>query len=120
MQENILKAQKELALREKARRDFKTFLYLKWQRYDKKDFLHNWHFEYLTNVLTHTIPKYCKDKNQSLLTRIMLNMPPSYGKTETYQQLIRQLKRGSRKGFSFCFWFRKEKRNEQTKLKRSS
>ncbi|MCL9820600.1 terminase family protein [Helicobacter sp. 14348-15] len=83
MQENILKAQKELALREKARRDFKTFLYLKWQRYDKKDFLHNWHFEYLTNVLTHTIPKYCKDKNQSLLTRIMLNMPPSYGKTET-------------------------------------
>lgn len=82
-QKNILKAQMELALREKARRDFKTFLYLKWQRYDKKDFLHNWHFEYLTNILIHTIPKYCEENNEPLLRRIMLNMPPSYGKTET-------------------------------------
>lgn len=76
-------AQRELALREKARRDFKTFLYLKWDRYDRKPFLHNWHFEFLAETLSHTIPKYCKDNNQKLLKRIMLNMPPSYGKTET-------------------------------------
>ncbi|MDE6959117.1 MAG: hypothetical protein K2O80_06220, partial [Helicobacter apodemus] len=76
-------AQKELYLREYARRDFKTFLYLKWERYDKKAYYHNWHFEYLSKVLSSTLPKYCKDKGFPLLRRIILNMPPSYGKTET-------------------------------------
>ncbi|PZT47736.1 hypothetical protein B6S12_07695, partial [Helicobacter valdiviensis] len=78
-----VKIRKELALREYARRDFKTFLYLKWERYDKKEFYHNWHFEYLSKVLSCTLPKYCKDKHIQLLRRVILNMPPSYGKTET-------------------------------------
>ena len=76
-------ALKELALRHKARIDFATFLYLKWERYDRKDFLHNWHFEYLSKVLESTIPSLAENKNLELNTRIMLNMPPSYGKTET-------------------------------------
>ncbi|TLD83952.1 hypothetical protein LS70_003850 [Helicobacter sp. MIT 11-5569] len=77
------KAQKELAFRELARRDFKTFLYAKWERYDQKDFYHNWHFEYLAKVLECTIPSKASEQGLELITRIMLNMPPSYGKTET-------------------------------------
>ena len=76
-------ALKELALRYKARNDFITFLYLKWERYDKKDFLHNWHFAYLAKMLESTIPSLALRQNLELNTRIMLNMPPSYGKTET-------------------------------------
>lgn len=72
-------ALKELALRELARRDLKTFLKLKWQRYNKAEFLDNWHFDYLCKILEHTLP--FKTKNP--LTRLMINMPPSYGKTET-------------------------------------
>lgn len=76
-------AKKELALRFKARKDFKTFLYLKWERFDKKPFLHNWHFHYLAKVLESTLPSVAKEKQLQFLNRIMVNLPPSYGKTET-------------------------------------
>ena len=66
-----------------AKRDFKYFLYQKWEQYDQKPFFHNWHFEFLSEVLSLTIPNIAKAKNAKLETRIMLNMPPSYGKTET-------------------------------------
>ena len=56
-------ALKELALRYKARNDFITFLYLKWERYDKKDFLHNWHFAYLAKMLESTIPSLALRQN---------------------------------------------------------
>ncbi|WP_275112514.1 hypothetical protein [Helicobacter pylori] len=36
-------ALKELAIRELARRDFYQFLRLKWERYENKPFLDNWH-----------------------------------------------------------------------------
>lgn len=81
MQEKILQARKEHALRELARRDLKTFILLKWQRYEQKEFLDNWHFDYLSKILESTIPKTTQDNK--LITRAMINMPPSYGKTET-------------------------------------
>lgn len=85
MEKEELKKQalKELTLREKARRNFHTFLLLKWERFDQKEFLNNWHFAYLAKVLSSTIPQVCQTQGLELNTRIMLNMPPSYGKTET-------------------------------------
>ncbi|WQY63358.1 hypothetical protein E5L59_05025 [Helicobacter pylori] len=44
-------ALKELALRELSRRDFYSFLRLKWERYENKPFLDNWHIRYLFDIL---------------------------------------------------------------------
>ncbi len=77
------KIKQELQLRALCKKHFNTFLYTKWARYDRKDFLHNWHFEYLSEVLSCTLPHYTKENNFQLQTRLILNMPPSYGKTET-------------------------------------
>ncbi|RDU51766.1 hypothetical protein CQA49_09210 [Helicobacter sp. MIT 00-7814] len=74
---------KECALRELARRDLYQFLRLKWARYNCAPFLDNWHFEYIAKVLESTLPSEILDKNpRPPLTRLMINMPPSYGKTE--------------------------------------
>lgn len=75
-------AQIEKALREKARRDLKTFLLLKWQRFNQRPFMDNWHFDYICEILSHTLQDYAQSKNSQVITRLMLNMPPSYGKTE--------------------------------------
>lgn len=75
-------ALREKALREKARRDLKTFLLLKWQRFIRRPFMDNWHFDYICEILSHTLQDYAQDKNSQIITRLMLNMPPSYGKTE--------------------------------------
>ncbi len=69
--------QQELALRALAKKSLKHFVLLKWQRYEKKPFLDNWHYDYLCAILEATLPN-----TQEPLTRLMLNMPPSYGKTE--------------------------------------
>ena len=72
-------ALRELVLRELARRDLKTFLRLKWARFNQMPFLDNWHFDYLCQVLQSTMREFSNPP----LKRVMLNMPPSYGKTET-------------------------------------
>ncbi len=74
------RALKELAIRELARRDFYQFVRLKWERYENKPFLDNWHIKYLCKVLECTQPNTCQ--SDELIRRLILNMPPSYGKTE--------------------------------------
>lgn len=74
MQKEVFK--KELLLRELAQRDFKTFLLLKWERFNNKPFLDSWHYDYLCKILMNTLP------NPNQIKRLILNMPPSYGKTE--------------------------------------
>lgn len=69
--------QKELLVRALAKQDLKTFLLLKWERFNKKPFLDSWHYDYLCKILQNTLPT---SPNQ--IKRLMLNMPPSYGKTE--------------------------------------
>lgn len=81
MPENI-HAQNEIALRELAKKDLKTFLLLKWQRFNQQPFMDNWHFDYICETLSLTLKDYAQGKNQPVITRLMLNMPPSYGKTE--------------------------------------
>lgn len=76
-----MNAKKELLIRILARKNFYFFLKLKWQRYNKALFLDNWHFEYLSKLLTNTLHTHTKP--EKLIKRLMLNMPPSYGKTET-------------------------------------
>lgn len=76
------KIKKELALRALAKKDLKTFLLLKWQRYNQQHFMDNWHFDYICEILSLTLKDYADDKNEKTITRLMLNMPPSYGKTE--------------------------------------
>lgn len=78
MQSN-LEIRKELALRELARRDLKTFLSLRWERHNHETLHQNWHIDYLCKVLQHTLPLPNQEK---LFKRLMINMPPSYGKTE--------------------------------------
>lgn len=137
-----LALEKEVALRELAKRDFKTFVLLKWERYEQKPFLDNWHYDYLCKILEATLPNthtpnlaklghsHDKETHEKLsnekaevslrdfdcftrqgegatlsgsdgsraevikqnhqrdnakhrpITRLMINMPPSYGKTE--------------------------------------
>lgn len=79
MNDKQKQALRELALRELARRDLKTFLRLKWARFNQMTFLDNWHFDYLCQVLQSTMREFSNPP----LKRVMLNMPPSYGKTET-------------------------------------
>lgn len=82
LSEKAIKARQIIALRELAKRDLKTFLILKWQNYNQAYFMDNWHFDYICNVLSSTLKDYADLKNLPLITRLMLNMPPSYGKTE--------------------------------------
>lgn len=74
------RAVKEIAIRELARRDFYHFLRLKWERYENKPFLDSWHIKYLCKILECTQPNTCQ--KDELIRRLILNMPPSYGKTE--------------------------------------
>lgn len=76
------KTQKEFALRERAKRDLKTFLRLKWERYNQQPMMDNWHIDYICKILSSTLKDYAENENLPLITRLMLNMPPSYGKTE--------------------------------------
>ena len=86
MQENTndltqrIKAQ--ILQRELAKRDFKTFLLAKWQHYNKAIFNDNWHFDFLSKILESTLPPK-ENESRDILKRVMINMPPSYGKTET-------------------------------------
>ncbi|WP_407379489.1 hypothetical protein [Helicobacter sp.] len=74
-----MSAELELAKRTLARKSLKAFVLLKWQRYNQMPFNDNWHYDYLCRVLESTLPTHAKDE---ILTRLMINMPPSYGKTE--------------------------------------
>ena len=69
---------KELAKRALARKSLKEFVLLKWQRYNQMTFNDSWHYDYLCAVLESTLPQ----SDGKPITRLMLNMPPSYGKTE--------------------------------------
>ncbi len=69
---------KELAKRALARKSLKEFVLLKWQRYNQMTFNDSWHYDYLCAVLESTLPQ----SDSKPITRLMLNMPPSYGKTE--------------------------------------
>lgn len=81
--EQIKKALNIKAQRDLARLDFKSFLLQKWQYYNKATFNDNWHFTYLAKILEHTLPPKPNEPKRELITRAMINMPPSYGKTET-------------------------------------
>ncbi len=75
-------ALQEIKTRVSARESLYNFLRLKWERYNLAPFLENWHFIYLSEILSHTDHHYAKEKGAENITRLMLNMPPSYGKTE--------------------------------------
>ncbi len=49
-------AKLEVLKRTKAKKDFKSFVLLKWERYEKKPFMDNWHYDYLCKILEHTLP----------------------------------------------------------------
>lgn len=75
---NKQQLQREQLIRLKAQQDLKTFLSLKFERYNNTPLLDNWHIDYVCKVLEQTLPQ----ENNQNITRLMLNMPPSYGKTE--------------------------------------
>lgn len=74
--------ERELLRRESARRSLESFLELKWERYNKMPFLRGWHISYLCKILELTLPKIAQKQATQPLLRLMINMPPSYGKTE--------------------------------------
>ncbi|STP13791.1 phage uncharacterized protein, putative [Helicobacter cinaedi] len=49
-------AKLEVLKRIKAKKDFKSFVLLKWERYEKKPFMDNWHYDYLCKILESTLP----------------------------------------------------------------
>lgn len=49
-------AKQEIFKRIRAKKDFKSFVLLKWERYEKKPFMDNWHYDYLCKILEHTLP----------------------------------------------------------------
>lgn len=76
------KQRKELAKRAYAKNNLKGFLLYKWEYYNQSVFLDNWHYDYLCRILESTLPSFATKHNQELIKRLMINMPPSYGKTE--------------------------------------
>ena len=50
-------AKQEIFKRIRAKKDFKSFVLLKWERYEKKPFMDNWHYDYLCKILESTLPK---------------------------------------------------------------
>lgn len=68
------KLEKVLLERELARRNLKDFLLYKFKYYHNKPFLDNWHYEY--------IAKHLEGIRKNEITRLIVEMPPSYGKTE--------------------------------------
>lgn len=90
----LKQAKAEIAKRTLARKDLKAFLLLKWERYNRAHFLDNWHFDYICKVLEHTLPQKQdeggtevipqKHTKAAQILRLMINMPPSYGKTEVF------------------------------------
>lgn len=60
--------------REYARRSLKGFLEYKFKYYYENDFLDNWHYDYICE----TLRLFLKGETK----RIIIMMPPSYGKTE--------------------------------------
>lgn len=77
-----IRTEKEQALRLLAKRDLYTFVKLKWQRYNEQPYLDNWHIRYVCEKLAFTLKDYAYEKGEPNITRLMLNMPPSYFKTE--------------------------------------
>lgn len=103
-------AAKEEAKRRYARLNFKAFVLLKWDRFNQKPFLDSWHYDYLCKILEYTLPQSTQGNNENApqgntqgnkntfnnldsiesnkdteskqIKRLILNMPPSYGKTE--------------------------------------
>lgn len=67
-------AKLELAKREACRRYLKIFLLEKWKNYECKKFNDNWHYDYISKNLEHSLTPN--------LNRLIINLPPSYGKTE--------------------------------------
>lgn len=84
MNENLklIASKKEKALRLLAKKDLYTFIKLKWQRYNQNPYLDNWHIKYVCETLSFTLKDYAQGKGEANITRLMLNMPPSYLKTE--------------------------------------
>lgn len=86
--DKLAQYKKEYAIRVQAKRNLKDFVLLKWQRFNKEKFLDNWHFDLLCATLESTLPlslqEQIKGETQEFesITRLMVNMPPSYGKTE--------------------------------------
>ena len=61
-------AQKRLLRLALARINFKDFLLLKWESFNKKPFIDSWHYDYLCKILQHTLPQnLIKNNNQTLL-----------------------------------------------------
>ncbi|BDB63986.1 hypothetical protein T36_0433 [Helicobacter cinaedi] len=50
-------AKQEIFKRIRAKKDFKSFVLLKWERYEKKPFMDNWHYDYLCKILESTLPQ---------------------------------------------------------------
>ncbi len=61
--------------------DLYTFIKLKWERYNLAPFMEGWHIKYLAKVLENTLPS-----SEELITRLMINMPPSYNDLKNFKQ----------------------------------
>ena len=59
-------AKLEVLKRTKAKKDFKSFVLLKWERYEKKPFMDNWHYDYLCKILESTLSGRCDTTNEVL------------------------------------------------------
>lgn len=62
--------------------NLKSFFIAKWKRYNQRPYLDNWHIDYVCELLSLTLHDFAQDKKRETIKRLMLNMPPSYFKTE--------------------------------------
>lgn len=59
-------AKLEVLKRIRAKKDLKSFVLLKWERYEKKPFLDNWHYDYLCKILERTLSGRCDSASEVL------------------------------------------------------
>lgn len=62
--------------------NLKSFFIAKWKRYNQRPYLDNWHIDYVCELLSLTLHDFAQSKKREMIKRLMLNMPPSYFKTE--------------------------------------
>lgn len=86
--QTINEVKKELYNKMLAKKSLKHFMRLKLKRVNGVELIDNWHIDYICESLICSLPQFAAQRGVKQEKRIILNMPPRYGKTEIVKCFI--------------------------------